>query len=281
MDYGNNYGNNYSTTSYGAQGGADGGGFFPGGGSQGSPGSASKGYAKDTLRPVTIKQLNDAHNTHESEFTIDGQDISQITFVGQIRNISQQSTNITYKFDDGTGTVEVKQWIDSEAENPLESGDTKLTENAYARVFGKLKIYGTKRHVGGHIVRPLSDYNEVQYHLLEATAVHLSLARSPPGGEAKSAHNANGNAGVDHPMGGYDAGSHPANHSGLSRDAQKVLEVMRTAPQGNEGLHMQDIALQAHMDMMDLAKAGDELLGAGVIYTTVDDTTWAMLDGIP
>ncbi|KAK7511602.1 replication factor A2 [Phyllosticta citriasiana] len=275
MDYGNNYGN-YSTTSYGAQGGAGGGGFMPPDGSQGSPGSASKGYAKDTLRPVTIKQINDAHNTHESEFTIDGQGISQITFVGQIRNISQQSTNITYKFDDGTGTVEVKQWIDSDAENPLESVDNKLTENAYARVFGKLRIYGSKRHVGGHIVRPLSDYNEVQYHLLEATAVHLFFTRGVPGGDAKPVQNANGDAGGDHPMGGYDAGGPDIRH--LSRDAQRVVQIMRTAPQSSEGLHMQEIAARTRLDMADVAKAGDELLGAGVIYTTVDDTTWAMLD---
>ncbi|KAK8216439.1 replication factor A2 [Phyllosticta capitalensis] len=278
MDYGN-YGD-YSTTSYGAQGGAGGGGFIPGDGSQGSPGSASKGYAKDTLRPLTIKQINDAHNIHESEFSVDGQEVSQITFVGQIRNISKQSTNITYKFDDGTGTVEVKQWVDSEAENPLDSSDNKLTENAYARVFGKLRIYGTKRHVGGHIVRPVTDYNEISYHLLEATAVHLFFTKGPIGDDAKPAQVANGNGNVDHPMGGYDAGASSGNPnlSGLSKLALKVVNIMRTAPQNNEGLHMQEIMAKSGLDMADVAKAGDELLGAGVIYTTVDDTTWAMLD---
>ncbi|KAF2145443.1 uncharacterized protein K452DRAFT_243477 [Aplosporella prunicola CBS 121167] len=274
MDYGND--GNYSNTSYGGQGGAGGGGFIPGEGSQNSPGSASKGYGKDTLRPVTIKQINDAKNTQESDFTIDGAEISQITFVGQIRNISQQTTNITYKFDDGTGLVEVKQWIDSDAANPLEPADgspPKLVENAYARVWGKLRSYGGKRHVGAHIIRPIVDLNEISYHLLEATAVHLYFTRGPLGSEGKPAINGNSNT-------TYDDGQ---NNSGrklppMSAAERKVYEILRTAPQGNEGLHMQEIASRTNLDMADIAKAGDNLLNSGVIYTTVDDTTWAVLE---
>ncbi|EKG19567.1 Nucleic acid binding OB-fold tRNA/helicase-type [Macrophomina phaseolina MS6] len=272
MDYGN-YGD-YSTTSYGGQGGAGGGGFIPGEGSQ-SPGSASKGYRKDTLRPVTLKQINDAVNTQESDFTIDGAEITQITFIGQIRNISQQTTNITFKLDDGTGIAEVKLWIDSDAPNPLEPADGSkptLVENAYARVWGKLKSYGNKRHVIAHIIRPITDFNEISYHLLEATVVHLHFTRGPLNSDSKPAAN-----GGDVQMGGYggNAGSVPAN---ISSGAAKVLNVLRTAPQGNEGLHMQDIASRTGMDMADVAKAGDELLTEGRIYTTVDDTTWALLD---
>ncbi|KAL0261113.1 Replication factor A protein 2 [Diplodia seriata] len=271
MDYGN-YGD-YSTTSYGGQGGADGGGFFPGG-SQ-SPGSASKGFRKDTLRPVTIKQINDAVNTQESDFSIDGVEIAQITFVGQIRNISNQAVNIVFKLDDGTGMTEVKLWIDADARNPLEPADGSkptLVENAYARVWGKLRSAGNKRNVVAHIIRPISDYNEVSYHLLEATAVHLHFTRGPltAAGENKPATN-----GGDVPMGGYDA-SGPPSH--LSAGSKKVWNVLRSAPQGNEGLHMQDIAARTGLEMADVAKAGDELLTEGKIYTTVDDTTWALLD---
>lgn len=272
MDYGN-YGE-YSTTSYGGQGGAGGGGFIPGESSQ-SPGSASKGYRKDTLRPVTLKQINDAVNTQESDFTIDGTEISQITFVGQIRNISQQTTNITFKFDDGTGLAEVKLWIDSDAPNPLEPADGSkppLVDNAYARVWGKLKSYGNKRHVIAHIIRPIKDYNEISYHLLEATVVHLHFTRGPLNSDSKPTTN-----GGDVQMGGYggNAGAIPSH---ITSGAAKVLNVLRTAPQGNEGLHMQDIASRTGMDMADVAKAGDELLTEGKIYTTVDDTTWALLD---
>ncbi|KAA8570758.1 hypothetical protein EYC84_000153 [Monilinia fructicola] len=120
----NNYGYqaNYSTTTYGAQGGADGGGFVQGGyggsqgGSQDSPGG-SKTYGKDTLRPVTIKQILDAVQPHpDADFKIDGSEVTQLSFVGQVHSISTQTTNNTYKVDDGTGLIEVKQWIDNEVE---------------------------------------------------------------------------------------------------------------------------------------------------------------------
>lgn len=78
MNY-NSYENQYSTTSYGAQGGAGGGGFMPGDGSQNSPGSANRNYAKETLRPVTIKQILDAQPmSQEGDFKIDGAEISQV-----------------------------------------------------------------------------------------------------------------------------------------------------------------------------------------------------------
>ncbi|KAF2085137.1 replication factor A2 [Saccharata proteae CBS 121410] len=266
----------YGYTSYGAQGGSGGGGFLPGGGSQDSPGSGSKGFVKDTLRPVTIKQINDANNVQESDFTIDGTEISQVMFIGQIRNISQQTTYITYKLDDGTGTVEVKQWVDSDASDPLKPADgskPRLVENAYAKVFGKLRVYGGKRHVGAHIIRPVTDLNEVSYHLLEATAVHLYFTRGPLNGDAKPATN-----------GGYDnkqqqqAGNTGGALSNLSSAARKIYECLKTTAQGNEGLHMQDIAARTRLEMADVARAGDELLNEGQIYTTVDETTWALLD---
>jgi replication factor A2 len=41
---------------------------------------------------------------------------------------------------------------------------------------------------------------------------------------------------------------------------------------------MQDIATRINMDVNEVLKAGDELQGLGLIYTTVDDHTWAVLE---
>lgn len=60
--------------------------------------------------------------------------------------------------------------------------------------------------------------------------------------------------------------------------ARKVYEFLRTTPQTNEGLHQQEIASNLHLDIAEVGRAGDELLEGGVIYTTVDDLTWAILD---
>lgn len=286
------YSANYSTTSYGAQGGAaTGGGFMPGSQSADSPSGGKRSYGKDTLRPVTIKQLLDAHHPHPDAeyFLIDQTETTQVTFVGQIRNISTQTTNVTYKLDDGTGTIEVKVWIDADAaadsEHPS-NGKPKPVEQGYARCWGRLKAFNNKRHVGANIIRPIQDFNEIQYHLLEATAVHLHFTRGPPeslnqtNGGAATANGAgqaaNGHAGYD---GGNDsAGAGKAPPPGTSRAARQVYETIKNSPQTHEGLHMQDIATRSGMDVGEVLKGGDELSSLGLIYTTVDDQTWAILD---
>jgi len=156
-------------TSYGAQGGANGGGFMPDGSQGGDNATAKKGYGKDTLRPVTIKQLLDAHHPQPDadHFMIDNAEATQVTLVGQVRNISTQTTNVTYKLDDGTGIIEVKVWIDSDAaDNPNDPANQKAkpVEQAYARAWGRLKTFGSKRHVGATVIRPITDLNEVSYH---------------------------------------------------------------------------------------------------------------------
>lgn len=207
--------------------------------------------------------------------------LRQVTFVGQIRNISTQTTNVTYRLDDGTGTFEVKQWIDSDTLADSESNPSKLTENSYARVWGKLKTFG-KRHVASHVIRPITDYNEINYHLLEATVVHLYFTRGPADQLGKSGaqegeyggQQQSGYGTADGGSGGGDRKLPPTASSG----ARKVYQCITNTPQTNEGLHMQDIATRTQMDVADVLKAGDELQALGLIYTTVDDQTWALLD---
>ncbi|KAI4609086.1 hypothetical protein J4E80_008833 [Alternaria sp. BMP 0032] len=277
----NNYGGyetSYSTTSYGAGGGAGGGGFIPGeGGSTQSPGGRQD-RAQDTLRPVTIKQILDAQLEVGSNdaFKIDGTVITQLTFVGQIRNISNQTTNTTYRLDDGTGSVEVKQWVDSDAAEQTNPTKAKLVEGAYCRAWGKLKSFNDRRSVGATVIRPVEDMNEVSYHLLEATAVHLYFTRGPPG-SAQGGATTNGAGGQQQAGdggnygGGYDL-------AGYTASAKRVFNHLKTTPQSNEGLNQHEIAAQLGMDTTDVAKAGDDLLSGGLIYTTVDDQTWAILE---
>jgi replication factor A2 len=249
-------------------------------GSQSESPTVKRRYGLDTLRPVTIKKLLEAHlpNPDAEHFIIDNAEATQVTFVGQVRNISSQATNTTYKLDDGTGIIEVKTWKDVEADqDPDHPNNHKVqpTEQAYVRVWGRLKQFNNKRHLGAQIIRPIQDLNEIQYHLLEATAVHLHFTRGPPESlQAKGGANgaANGEYGVQQQNGG---GGLPP---GCSMAARKVYQCLRETVQSNEGLHVQDIAGRLNMDVSEVEKGGAELTNHGVIYTTVDDHTWAVLD---
>lgn len=166
----------------------------------------------------------------------------------------------------------MKQWNDADAmeASPLKS---KLVEGAYCRAWGKLKSFHDRRHVNAQIIRPVEDMNEVQYHLLEATAVHLYYTRGPPGASdnASNAAQANGSA--------QQTGAGP-NITGVSSVAQRVFKFLQSCPDNNEGVHCQNIASQLGIDMVDAGNAGDELLEAGLIYTTLNDATWALLDPV-
>ncbi|KAI3088325.1 hypothetical protein CBS147353_232 [Aspergillus niger] len=282
--------NNYSSTYSG--GGGGGGGFMPGE-MNNSPSGGKSDYTNSTLRPITIKQALDAVQPYpEASYQIDSAEISSICFIGQVRNISSQSTNVTYKIDDGTGEIEAKQWIDSMTADSMDTDDINNTKaatgrrdgkvelNGYAKVFGKLKSFGNKRFVGAHCVRPVKSLDEVHCHLLEASAVHLFFTRGPPGGGASGAGGV-GDVGAkgDAAMGGtgddYGAGK---NLPAMSPVAKRVYQLLRTEPQSNEGLHAQLIAAKLSLPMPDVARAGDELLTAGVIFSTVDEQTWAILE---
>ncbi|GKZ30797.1 replication factor A protein 2 [Aspergillus brasiliensis] len=285
--------NNYSSTYSGGGGGGGGGGFMPGE-MNNSPAGGKSDYTNNTLRPITIKQALDAVQPYpEAPFQIDSADISSICFVGQVRNISSQTTNITYKLDDGTGEIEAKQWIDSMSADTMDTDDNsktatggkdKIELNGYAKVFGKLKPFGNKRFIGAHCIRPVKNLDEVHCHLLEASAVHLFFTRGPPGAGAGDAGGAGGVGakGGDAAMGGtaddYGAGGAGRNLPAMSPVARRVYNLLRTEPQSNEGLHAQLIAAKLSLPMPDVARAGDELLTAGVIFSTVDEQTWAILE---
>ncbi|KAI9842510.1 MAG: replication factor A protein 2 [Sclerophora amabilis] len=297
MNY--DYNTQYQNTSYGAQGGAAGGGFV--GGSQGGvPGSqqdeAASKYGKDTLRPVTIRQVVHAEQPHpDADFKIDGVLINQITFVGQIRNISSQTTHFTYKVDDGTAIIEVKEWIDSETASSVggpndPNSGSKLTEGAYVRVWGQLKSFGDKRTLKANFVRKIDDHNEIQFHLLEATAVHLYFTRGPPeqftNPDAAAAtitttggaFNQAGDGMDDQQQQQQQVGAGGKQLPPISANARRVYNTLLSSPQTNEGLHMHNVAAQLGMNVPDAAKAADELYQKGIVFHTVDEETICLME---
>lgn len=146
-------------------------------------------------------------------------------------------------------------------------------------MFGKLKSFNNKRHVGATIIRPIADHNEVSYHLLEATVVHLYYTRGPPdsGGKPGAAGNS-APGGITGNGGNADVTINGVSLSGLSSTAKAIYNCIKTTPQSNEGLHIQDIASKLKVGDAEVLKGGEELLGHGMIFTTVDDYTWAILD---
>jgi len=230
--------------------------------------------------------MNASQPYPEADFLIDGSEIDRVSIVGQVRNVNPQATNITYLLDDGTGTIDVKKW-QAESHGYGDGGDgtedggpspSTIEIGQWARVIGSLKQFNNRRHIGALSIRSVPDMNEVNYHLLDATATHLYYTRGPP----KDTGAANGAKGEDSLfMQQGDGGGMGAQRFGprLTPNAERVVEALRTQPSSNEGLHVQNIAVLTGLKINDVMKAGDELMQQSVIFTTTDDNTWALLDG--
>lgn len=243
-----------------------------------------------TLRPVTIKQIHDATQAYpEANFKISGTDITQICIVGQVRNISKLATFVTYRLDDGTGELDVKHFLDNDEKNDLDEFDgadamdlgmdgssgtaprpkrQQVVVNSYAKAWGVMKSFNDRRSVNIHLIRPLTDMNEYFFHFVEATAVHLFFEKGPP--PTKGAQ------GSIQAAGGAEAGGKSL-PPGASALAQRVFQTLNNTPQTNEGLHVNNLASHSGMPINEVYKATEELSSLGVIYTTVDDDTWAIL----
>ncbi|KAL2175624.1 uncharacterized protein P884DRAFT_279112 [Thermothelomyces heterothallicus CBS 202.75] len=249
---------------------------------QGSQGGGSGGKADDTLRPVTIKQLIDCKEAYPgAELAVDGVPTTQVTLVGQVRSVAPQAINVVYRLDDGTGVIDVKKWIDAEKPDSVQ----QFAPGTYVRVFGRLQSFNNKRQVSAHYIRAIEDFNEVNYHLLEATYVHLALTKGPAGAAGQQHQDDGGDSmfvdgGYGAAAGGGDGGSSVAMQARLgscSRNAKTVFNYLANAP-GTDGVHLNQVASGTGLSAKDIMAATEELLGQGLIYTTQDDETWAILD---
>lgn len=234
---------------------------------------------------MTIKQLLDLEEAYPgADFQIDGHPVTQVTLVGQVRAVNPQQTNITYRLDDSTGTIDVKKWVDSEK---ADDADPKYQLDQWVRVWGRLRSFNGKRHVGGHFFRAIDNYDEVNYHLLEANYVHLYYTKGPLGGEGgQMGGDANAGAGdsmfVDQVGDSNGGGSHngevAVKLSSCGPQARRVFQFLQNSPGNNEGVHLNLITKGTDLSSRDVLQAADELLAQGLVYTTVDDETWAVLD---
>ncbi|KAJ2482479.1 Replication factor A protein 2 [Coemansia sp. RSA 2131] len=267
-------GNDYS---YGGTGGGNqdfsynqggdtnmGGGWMNSGGGGDDDSKVRGGYKNQTLRPVTIKQLVEVPiTTGDMPVHIDGEEIKQVKFVGIVRNIVQQSVNVTYSVEDGTGKIDVRMWINGESG---EEGardqmlDPSIAIGKYVRVYGELKFFNNTRSVTAHKIRAITDHNEITCHGLEATYVHLCKTRGPKSASAVSApYSANGaRMGMD---------------DGMTPVRSAILDAIKNAPPNPEGVNIANIqqSLAGRFQRDEIATAADWLINEGHLFTTIDE----------
>lgn len=130
----------------------------------------------NSLRPVTIRQVLNASQPHsDAPFTFDNAELSQVTLVAWVQNISRNATNVSYTLDDGTGQLDVRQWIDNSADEGAAVDEFKTNE--FVRILGEIKSFNNKRSVTAASISRLEDSNEYLFHQLDVIYTHLQLSK--------------------------------------------------------------------------------------------------------
>ena len=126
-----------------------------------------RSYDEQTLQPVTVRMVLTAPSSDGTVSLADGRQLYHVQIVGAIKTISDNSTNILYEIEDGTGLIEVKKWLDTSMPDPISNSDSKqLTEHMYVKVVGQIKDYDGKKMIVADSIRPLTTGNELTHHCL-------------------------------------------------------------------------------------------------------------------
>ena len=264
----------------------------PGVGNSGGNARKSGGQKNSTLRPVTVKQLRDCCSSVDAgddNFTVSGHALDNVVVMGKVVQYTEQSTNIKIILDDGTGKVETMFWLESDAadeggqvEDPHgPNSRAEWREGKYIKIFGHLRAMQGKRHIVAFTIKPVTDMNELTFHMLDTIFTHLQLTGAGQGavqmtpGQKRVMGPAVGGMGSAAPMGGAAAPQEFAGMPGMSPCQKAAFEAFHEpqAMNNDAGLSFDQLKVKLgnRFTPSDLKQAVEDLQNDGHIYTTVDD----------
>lgn len=136
-----------------------------------SEGRAHRSRDEQTVIPVTVLMAMRSQRDPSGGDALvldDGRKLASIKIVGATRQVQDFSTNAVYEVEDGTGLIEVKQWVDdNDCTAMSELRNETLRENVFLKIVGQIKDYDGKKIVVANSIRPLSTGNELTHHMLE------------------------------------------------------------------------------------------------------------------
>lgn len=146
--------------------------------------SSYQGQTRQTrlsISPVTIKQIHDASQpVPDGDFVVNNVKLNMVSFVGVIRNVENNSSAITINVEDGTGSIDVKSWIDKNGTASEDYEKYAAMENKYVYVTGALNDFNLKKGIQHATIREVATHNEVIYHFLYAISNHLDAQGVKP-----------------------------------------------------------------------------------------------------
>lgn len=128
-------------------------------------------YDESTIIPVTAHMILTARTEEGDDGLLeleDGRKLHRIKLVGATRAVEDYSTNVVFQIEDGTGLIEVKQWLDENlCSAAVEQRQKCQRDHVYVKIVGSVKNFDGKKMVVADSVRLLSTGNELSHHMLD------------------------------------------------------------------------------------------------------------------
>ena len=198
-------------------------------------GGSQRQNVRSSLTPVTIKQINDATQpVTDGEFKIHNVELNMVSFMGVVRKVDSHTSAVTITIEDGSGSIEVRKWIDDTVSTPA----AENIQNA--------------------VIFPVTDHNELLYHNLSAITNHLK-SQGVTGAKADNGLFVSDNNGMELP--------------GSMQD-KVLNFLRENSPNMQEGVPLTYITQKLNITDDEGHKYCQELIEAGKIYTGFDDTSY-------
>ena len=106
---------------------------------------------------------------------------TQVSIVGEVMEVKEQPTSITYVIDDRTGPwVKVQRWLEDQSTPMDPSERSACREGMYVRAVGNVKTFNNVKSITAFSVRAVEDFNEVSKHLSQVMVAHLAAVKGAP-----------------------------------------------------------------------------------------------------
>ena len=263
-----------------------------------------------SIRRVTVKQIQDGLETSSGGTVyIDGKELSnvrrkdhflllflvadriphvlpqftttrmQVAVVGKIVDVRDENVSFNFVLDDGTGRITVKMFVSGDTDELERQRLAELRPGIYVRAFGHFNS-GAETHLQAFTARPVTDHNEVAYHLSQVIFQHLHLSKGgadvggPPGGPGKIEGAPGGGGGAAPIVFAVDGNMTPIQ--------QEVLAIFK-APDAaaiEAGLTVNDVVARSGNRFTGpmVQSAVTFLVDEGHLYSTIDDAHWKSCD---
>ncbi|XP_052774059.1 replication protein A 32 kDa subunit-B-like [Mya arenaria] len=226
-----------------------------------------------TIVPVTAAEI--INSTQQDDKFYSGEiEIYQVSMIGLVRAVKESATRIDYEIDDLTGPpLEVKQFVDNDESVPDEERIQSMRENTYVRVRGTVRSFGGKKSITASKITPVTDMNELTYHILEVVHSHITANAGQTGGGD---------------MGGAVQGMTSMDQGGAGFSDDMVSGLTSIQNQVRMAIKSDGSAEGASVDMVSRQMKGlpekairdaiEFLSSEGHIYSTIDDDHYKATD---